>query len=459
MSTDAGDGGSRSRTGAPDFALEEALTAPLLDPSFYAGDPYPAYAELRSRAPLAWNDAVGCWVASRHADVVEVSRDPRRFCSGQGIMLYEIGATYDTPPTMMHTDPPDHTRYRALVTPGFRPSFVRSLEPMVRRRTADLLAGIEPGEVVDVVGTLAVPLALQVISDLLGIPEDEWPRFHRWSDAVIPGAVDMPDAERDALRVEMVGYLLEAAARRRVEPAADIITELVAPDTGGAASDPASALTDAELAMFLVQLLVAGNETTRNLISGGLAAFAAAPEQWHRLRERSGATPLEALRQPGDRSPVAAQRLAPRPHVPASWQGRATPASRAAAIAVEEMLRYTTPVVSFMRTAVEDTVLAGRLVAAGQPVLMLYASANRDEDVFGPTAPDFDAGREPNPHIAFGFGPHFCIGAVLARLEGRVLLEELIGRFTSIEPAGAVERTPSPVIAGIRSAPVRFGRA
>ena len=482
-----GDEGGQSVHGAPDFALEEELTARLLDPSFYAGDPFPHYAALRAQAPLAWNDAVGCWIASRHAEVVEVSRDPRRFSSSRGIMLYEIGQSYDTPPTMMHTDPPDHTRYRALVAPGFRPSFVRSLEPMVRRRTCDLLDALDPGGEVDVAGSLAVPLALQVISDLLGIPEEEWPRFHRWSDAVIPGAADMPDGERHALRTEMVGYLLETAARRRVAPGTDIISELVAPpDAERSAPGEAPGLTDAELAMFLVQLLVAGNETTRNMMSGGLVAFASDPDQWQRFRERcdvsaAGArgttgdpaaargstadaaggpgSAASAAGGPGDRSPVAARRLAPRPHMPPSPYGPATPMSRAAAIAVEEMLRYTTPVVSFMRTAVEDTVLAGRLITAGQPVLMLYASANRDEGVFGPTAGSFDAAREPNPHIAFGFGPHFCIGAVLARLEGRILLEELVGRFASIELAGPVERTPSPVIAGIRRAPLRFQAA
>ena len=126
------------------------------------------------------------------------------------------------------------------------------------------------------------------------------------------------------------------------------------------------------------------------------------------------------------------------------------------AIAVEEMLRWTTPVVSFMRTTTRPTELGGQQLGAGEPVLMLYASANRDESVFGPTADLFDASRDPNPHVAFGFGPHFCIGAVLARLEGRVLLEELAARFASVEPAGPVVRTASPVIAGVRSAPLVF---
>ena len=401
----------------PTGLTDEELTAPLVDPAFYAGDPFPHYARLRAEAPVARNDATGFWAVSRHADVIEVSRHPETFCSGRGIMLYEIGSTFDAPPTMMHTDPPDHTRYRTLVQPGFRPSFIRGLEEPVRRRTRDLVERLEPGTPVDIVADLAVALPLQVISDLLGIPEDEWPTFFRWSEAAIPGATDWPEEERQGLLREMIGYLLAAAAERREHPGTDIISEL------GAAEVDGDRLSQAELAMFLVQLLVAGNETTRNMISGGLVGFAGEPGQWESLavRRRDG-----------------------------------TP--RALALAVEEMLRWTTPVVSFMRTATRDTELAGRAIAAGDPVLMLYASANRDEAAFGPTADRFDAARDPNPQVSFGFGIHFCIGAALARLEGRILLEELLDRFGSVEPAGPVVRTPSPVIAGVRSAPLVFGR-
>jgi cytochrome P450 len=394
------------------------LTAPLLDPDFYAGDPFPLYARLRRESPLAWNGTTGFWVASRHADVVAISRDPETFSSAKGIMVFEIGSQYATPPTMMHTDPPAHTRYRNLVQPGFRPSFMRALEEGVRARTVALVDRIEPGRPVDFVSDVAVPLPLQVISDLLGVPEEEWPRFFRWSEAVIPGATDWPEEERAALSAEMVEYLLAAAADRRANPGEDIISEL------GAAVVDGDRLSDAELAMFLVQLLVAGNETTRNMMSGGMLAFAEHPGQWSSLQDRVKAS---------------------------------TP--RAVSLAVEEMLRWTTPVVAFMRTTTRPTELAGCRLGADQPILMLYASANRDESVFGPTADRFEVGRDPNPHVAFGFGPHFCIGAVLARLEGRILLEELLSRFRSVESAGPVVRTASPVIAGVRSAPLVFGSA
>jgi len=407
-----------TRSGAIRVDVETGLTDPLLDPAVYAGDPYPLYARLRAEAPVARNETLGLWMVSRHAEVVAVSRDPGTFCSSKGIMTFEIGADYATPPTMMHTDPPDHTRYRRLVQPGFRPSYMRALEPGIRRRVRALVDRIEPGVPVDVVSELAVPLPLQVISDLLGVPEDEWPTFFRWSEAVIPGATDWPEEVRAQLSMEMVTYLLEEAADRRVTPREDIISEL------GAAEGDGDRLTDAELGMFLVQLLVAGNETTRNMMSGGLVGFAGAPGSWEGLATRADAS-----------------------------------VDRALPLAVEEMLRWTTPVVAFMRTTTRQVELAGRLLGAGDPVLMLYASANRDESVFGPTAAAFDPARDPNPHLAFGFGAHFCIGAVLARLEGRVLLEELLARFGSIESDGPVVRTASPVIAGVKSAPVVFGPA
>jgi cytochrome P450 len=166
----------------------------------------------------------------------------------------------------------------------------------------------------------------------------------------------------------------------------------------------------------LIQLLVAGNETTRNLLSGGLVALAEHPEQWAALR--------------ADRSLLPG--------------------------AVEELLRWTTPVISFMRTATRATVVRGQAIAEGDPLLLVYASANRDESVFGPDADQFRIDRHPNPHLSFGFGPHFCLGAALARIEARVVLDELLDRFSSVEVAGEVTRTASPVIAGVRQAPLVF---
>ncbi len=388
-------------------------TAFLLDDRAFAGDPFPAYARLRAEAPVARNAEVGFWVLSKHADVLAASTDPSTFCSRQGILLFEIGTDYASPPTMMHTDPPEHTRYRALAQPGFTPSLIRSLEPAVRVRARALLAEIEPEVPRDVVAPVTVPFPLQIIAELLGIPDEEWPRFHRWSEAVIPGATDWPEDERQSLQAEMVTYLVGEAKARRDAPRDDLVSALAAAEVEG------ERLSDDELAMFLVQLLVAGNETSRNMLSGGLVALADHPDQWQALRD--------------DRRLVAP--------------------------AVEEFLRWTTPVVYFMRTATRDVDVRGERIGAGEPVVLLYASANRDDDQFGPSADRFDVARSPNHHMAFGFGPHFCIGAALARLEGRVLLEELLDRFTRVERAGPVERTASPVIAGIQRAPLIFHAA
>lgn len=385
-------------------------TAFLLDDDVFSGDPFPHYARLRAEAPVARNEERGFWVLSRHADVVRAASDPDSFCSRKGIMLMEIGVDYPSPPTMMHTDPPDHTRYRKLVQPGFAPSVVRDLEPAVRARASALADGLDGGEPVDVLPALCVPFPLQIIAELLGIPVEYEARLFEWSEAVIPGATDWPEEKRQQLLIDMTTYLVGEAKRRRDEPGEDLISVLGAVDIDG------DALSDDELAMFLIQLLVAGNETTRNLLAGGLVALADHPDQWRALVDDPSRIP----------------------------------------IAVEELLRWTSPVISFMRTTTREVDVSGVHLGADEHVLLLYASANRDEAVFGATASTLDTARRPNQHVAFGFGPHFCIGAALARLEGRVLLEELASRFAAIEPAGPVERSASSVIAGLRSAPLAF---
>jgi cytochrome P450 len=394
----------------------------LTDPQLYqSGDPFALYAELRRDAPVTWVDhgggrdgRSGFWAVTTHPEVAAIGTDPGQFCSSRGILVDEIGATYDAPPTMMHTDPPQHTRYRRLVQPGFKPSMVRLMEAGVTAKARALIDPLPAGEAVDIVPALSIPYPLQVICELLGVDGEQWPRFYQWSEAVIPGESDLSDEERGRLQVEMWDYLIGVAEARRAAPADDLVSVLAT--AGGASGEQ---LSEAELAMFLIQLLVAGNETTRNLLSGGLAALAEHPEQWAVLR--------------ADRSLVPG--------------------------AVEELLRWTTPVISFMRTATRDTALRGQAIAEGDPVLLVYASANRDEAVFGPDADVLRIERQPNPHVSFGFGPHFCLGAALARLEARTVLDLLLDRFTTLTLAGSVERTASPVIAGVRSATLLFGAA
>lgn len=392
-------------------SADPELVAPIADPALYAGDPFPQYARLRREAPLAWLADPGCWIATKHADVLRISRDPGSFCSSEGILLMDIGRDLpQIPGALLYVDPPEHGRYRRLVNPGFSTSHIRTLEARIRGRARALLEAVEPGVEVDVVETLAVPFPLLVIADLLGVPGDDWPRFRVWTDLMIEAAQGTTP-ESEAALTEMAVYFLDLVAERRADPRDDLVSLLCTAEADGVGLD------DAELMMFYGQLLVAGNETTRNLVSGALLAFSEHPDQWTRLRAHPETIP----------------------------------------VAVEECLRWTTPVISFMRTATRDVEVRGETIRAGEPVLLVYAAANRDEEVFGDTAESFDATRDPNPHVSLGFGEHFCLGAVLARLEARVFLEEAARRFATLEPAGAVERLASGVIAGILHVPLRLG--
>jgi cytochrome P450 len=392
----------------------EPLTDALLDPATYAGDLHAVLDRLRADAPLAWNATKGFWAVTRHADVSEASSDPSRFCSKRGILVDEIGVTYDSPPTMMHADPPEHTRYRKLARPGFTNAVVRQLEVLVRERTGAALDALATkaadGQPVDVTAELAVPLPIQLIAQLLGLPEGDEDRLFRWSEAAIPGATDWPEDERMALLGEMTVELLALAAARRAQPRDDVVSMLAT------YSEDGEELTDDELGMFLIQLLVAGNETTRNAISGALVALSEHPEQLDRLHAHPTLLPS----------------------------------------AVEEVLRWTTPVTSFLRTAVDDTELGGTAIAAGDPLLLIYAAANRDVAEFGPTASTFDVGRTPNHHVALGHGPHFCLGAALARLELSVVLEGVVDRWQRLTVDGTVRYSGSSVISGIKAAPLRL---
>ena len=386
------------------------LTGPLTDPTFFAGDPFPRYAQLRAEAPVAWNAERGFWAVSGHGDVVAISKDPATFCSSKGILLMDLGRELpEIPGALLYVDPPDHQRYRRLVQPAFTPSRMRAIGALVRSRTAALLDDFPIGEAVDVVPDLAVRLPLYVIADLLGVPVGDWPLFSRWSELLIAAAT-AEDDETIQAGIEMAEYFMAVIADKQQHPADDLVSVLAVAEVDG------EQLNEGELMMFCGQLLVAGNETTRDLISGGLVALADHPDQWRRLVDEPALVPS----------------------------------------AVEELLRWTTPVTSFMRTATRDTEVGGQTVAEGEALLLLYASANRDEAVFGSSAGTLDVARQPNHHVAFGFGEHFCLGAALARLEGRVLLEELLARFATIERAGEVERLASGVVAGMITAPLRF---
>jgi len=310
-------------------------------------------------------------------------------------------------------DPPLHTRYRRLVNKGFTPRMVRDLEESIHRSTDAIIDQvIETGEA-DFVTQLSAELPLQVIAELLGVPQVDRHRMFDWSNRMV-GSED-PEYQLQAemalnAAMELYAYAAELFGQKRIDPHADLMSVLTAVEVDG------ERLSELELELFFLLLTVAGNETTRNLMSGAMHAFFENPEQWQRLLD--------------DRSLLPG--------------------------AVEEMLRYASPVMNFRRTAVVDTELSGTKIAAGDKVVFFHASANRDEDIF--ENPDtFDITRDPNPHIAFGGGgPHFCLGANLARMEIRVMFEHLLDRMPDIHRNGETQRLQSRFINGVKHLPVAF---
>ncbi len=410
----AGPGGGEERT-------VETRTVDLSDSrSFVAGVPHDYFAWLRHNDPVHWQEdehGPGYWAVTRHADCLTVNRDVALFSSARkGTMPFELPPEEIEQQSLMmvNMDPPLHTRYRRLVNKGFTPRTVTQMEEGTRRATDEILdRALDRGRV-DIVTDIAAELPLMVIADLLGVPADDRHRMFDWSNRM----VGQEDAEYRTTAeaathaaMELYAYAAELFERKRLDPHEDLMSVLIGAEVDG------ERLSPLELELFFLLLTVAGNETTRNLISGAMCAFFEFPDQWERLRN--------------DRSLL-------RP-------------------AVEEMLRYVTPVMCFRRTATADMELGGKKIAEGDKVVFYHVSANRDEDVF--TDPDtFDIGRDPNPHMTFGGGgPHFCLGANLARLEIRVMFEHLLERAPDIRRAGETQRLQSAFINGVKHLPVTFG--
>jgi cytochrome P450 len=386
-------------------------TIALDDPAFYAGDPYAGYAWLRANDPVhRFEGPDGAfWALSRHADVQHVSKHPELFQSGQGVLLVDVLGGGIPNDSIIYLDPPQHQKHRKLVSPSLTVRRVADLEPRVRAITNELLDGIDPTQPIEAVNAVSSLLPLFVIAELLGVPRSDFDQFRIWSDAAIEAGSALSDSSI-ALAAELYVYLAEAVAARRDNPGKDLISVVLSGRVDG------ESLTDAEINMFCFTLLVAGNETTRNLISNGLVLLAEHPDQRALLVDDPSRIPL----------------------------------------AVEELLRFEPPVNSFCRRATQDTELGGQAIAEGEFVVMLYGAANRDEDVFGPTADVLDVQRDPNPHLTFGYAEHFCLGAGLARLEGRMLFEEALRRWPRYELAGEVERLPSRLVRGIDRLPITF---
>jgi cytochrome P450 len=388
-------------------ASEPDFQPALADPAFHAHDPFPTYRRLREMPGLHRNETPGFWAISRHEDVVAVSRDPETFCSSQGTILQDLERPIIPRQSIIYIDPPEHTKYRKLVQPAFTPGRLRALESWIRATARELLDQIEPGRPFDFVEAFAAELPLVVIAEMLGVPQSDRPQFKIWSDHIID-AGSHPTEENLLHAAALFQYFGGVLAERREHPGEDLLSTLVQSEIDG------ERLEEFDLLSFCMTLLVAGNETTRNLLSHGLLALATYPEERARLLE--------------DRT------LIPR--------------------AVEEMLRWGTPISAFMRTATRDVVLRGTEVRTGDRLFLLYASANHDESVFGEDAAAFRVSRDASGHVAFGFGEHFCLGAALARMEGRIAFEELLARFSQIELAGDVERLASLIVRGIVRLPV-----
>jgi len=385
------------------------------DPDFYLGDFHPVLQQLRRDDPVHWYAPSRCWCITKHADVERITRDPEGFTSARGIQLGAgaQGVRPDgAPPTILEMDPPQHNRHRKLVIQAFTPRAIASLEPRIRAIARESLASVPTGERVDFVEAVAMPLPMYVIAEMLGVPRADWSAFRGWSDAMVRAGGGMPDASTDAAMGEMFDYFGRHLAARRRSACDDLVSTLARAEIDG------DRLTDPEILMFCITLLVAGNETTRNLVSAGAWALMTHPDALGALRSDPGLLPN----------------------------------------AVEEMLRWWTPVNSFTRRATRAVSLRGRSIAEDDCVLLLFASANRDEEVWGADADRFDVRRDHarRRHLAFGFGEHLCLGAPLARLETRVMFEELLGRYSSFELVGPTERLRSRLMNGIERMPVVF---
>lgn len=377
----------------------------LLSPDFYA-DPHPLFTWMREHAPVYWDDTTGLWGVALHADVMAVSKDWETFCSGQG------SRPESSVPSMINTDPPQHILRRRIVSAGFTPRRVQDHEPFLRRKVGELIDRVVERGSCDFVREVATPLPMYMIGELMGLPEADHDMLLHWSDLFATGGEHVRDETVAAVQ-DYTDYILKLIEERRGNDAEDLVSLVVNAEVEG------EKLSDWDLVFETMLILVGGDETTRHVISGGLEQLLRHPEQWALL-----------LREP--------ERLS---------------------TAIEEMLRWTTPIQNMNRTATRGAALGGQRIREGDRLLLLYPSANRDERVF-PEPFRFDVTREPNDHVAFGgFGRHHCLGAQLARLELRVLFEELLERLPELRLAGteAPQQRRGNFVLGLESLPVACG--
>jgi cholest-4-en-3-one 26-monooxygenase len=389
--------------------------------------PHEWFTELRREAPVFWHEgdpsfdgpqggAGPFWCVTGYDDVVTVNRDNATFSSAEKLVFMwdpdEENLEHQQL-LMINMDPPLHTRYRRLINKGFTPRMVSELESTMRKRTIDIIDRVADRSECDFVVDIASELPLQVIADLMGVPQDDRHKLFDWSNRMI-GAEDPEYAITEEITqqasMELYAYANALAAQKRVDPKDDLISVLTHAEVDG------EMLSEIELDLFFLLLTVAGNETTRNLISHGMVALLEHPDELAKVRANRALLPG----------------------------------------AVEEMLRWASPVMHFRRTATRDVELGGQQIKAGDKVVIWYISANFDEQAFEDPF-TFDVSRSPNEHVAFGGGgPHFCLGANLARMEIQVMFDELLNRFDDIEMTAPPARLRSNFINGLKHVPLKF---
>jgi cytochrome P450 len=401
-------------------------TADIYSPDVYVdGPPHELFTQFRRTDPVFWQDMTGepgYWAVLKHADVVHVAREARVFSATEGGVVLEdlvpeqLAMMRDM---LLAMDPPRHGDYRRPLAESFKRKVIGQLEPQIRDICREIMAtAAEQGDV-EFVHEVTSSLPSRVIGQLMGLPLEDWPLVNRLAERNTSG--QDPDLNHDDAgqvddtgnaSVEMAMYAIGFAMRRRQEePRDDLTTLILESDFGG------KRMTDVDFGSFFVQLVTAGNDTTKTMLSSGLLALLQHPDQLAELRAD-----------------------------PSLMSG-----------AVEEILRWANPLHYFRRTASADTELHGMPIKAGDKVAMYYTSANRDEDVFDDPQ-RFDIHRAPNPHLSFGIAEHFCLGVHLARLEGRVFFEELLATFPTIELTGEPRRTRSNLNNALKSLPVRLSR-
>jgi len=385
------------------------------------GDPAQREVELtriRREDPVHWDEVNGFWLLTRHADVRSASKQPELFSSQPKGPWH----TFDVHFSMQALDGPEHRRQRGIASKGFTPRMVRRLRETAHTTIHACIDAVEPQGACEFVSALASPVPLRLIADMLGLPEEHFDLFQRWSDGTASSDLALRSSPGFAAdRAQLEALLHEEAAKRRVEPRDDLISAVVAAeaegrlDWGGAESFEGFSKDD--LVSFAQFILIAGNETTRNAISRGMLALIEHSEQRALLRAQPD--------------------LLPR--------------------AVDEILRWSSPVRVLRRVALRDTELRGKKIREGDSVLLVYASANRDEEVFAdPFA--FRVDRSPNEHITFGLGPHYCLGANLARMEIETVMAALLERLPDLRlaPGARVRFARNPILAAIDEMPVVF---